>query len=249
MSDDNNAATAANGTPAPAPPAPAAPAAPPAAPPPVAPATPAPAPAPPAPPAVVPPATAPPAQGDPGWLNDRLKQAKRSAENAVLANLGITDLAAAKAAIDAAKEAEEANKTVEQRAADLAAELKSTTAEKQRLSDVTTEHAARMLGVLTVEQQAAVTAIAGDDAAGQLRAIGVLAPTWTKAEEAAQAAVAAATASTTAPPADSAPPPGAPNGTTTSPPDHRTVYETTRTNNPFAAAAYGRRNRDAYKPS
>jgi hypothetical protein len=171
---------------------------------------------------------------DAKWLNERLQRAQESARKAVLTELGIDDPTAAKAALDAAKAAAEANKSAEQRAAELSAKLTSTQSEAQRLTAIAQEHAARMMAVLTTEQQAAVKAVAGDDPSLQLKAIGALGPTW-----AAQQPVQPAN---TAPPAD-APPATA----TTSPPDHRTIYTTTRATNPFAAAAYGLSNPGVYE--
>lgn len=260
MSDENNGAPAPNATPVPATPAaPAAPAAPSAVPPPAAAsAIPAPAASPPpvAPP--VPPAAVPTPQAqDPNWLKGRLEQAERSAQQKLLAELGVTDPGAAKAAIAAAQAAEEANKTAEQKAAELATKLETQSAETRRYQEATRVHANALLATLGEERRAAVVALAGDDPAKQLNTIGVLTPTWNKQEqEAASAAQAAAQAAASAqaaaptPPAapapDTAPPPDAPSGSTESPPNHRTVWETARSKNPFAAAAYGAQHPTIY---
>lgn len=253
MSEESNGAAASNATPAPEapPPAPPAPATTPPAP---APAAPAAAPTPPAP--VAPPAAASQSQQpEPHWIKDRLEQQKRSAERALLADLGVTDVDAAKAAIAAANAAAEANKTAEERAADLAAKLKAKEEEAKRYQDVTRHHADSLMATLSEERRAAVVAIAGDDPAKQLSTIGVLNPTWAQQEQAAQnamqAAAEATAAANAAPPpppaaADTAPPPDAPNGSTQSPPDHRAVWNTARSKNPFAAASYGAQHPDIY---
>jgi hypothetical protein len=169
-------------------------------------------------------------------LSDRLARATESAQRKILADLGVEDIGKAKAALDAAKASEEANKSAEQRALESANAAKSAQAEADRLRAIATEHAARMLGVLTAEQQSAVKAIAGDDPAAQLRAIGALGPTWAKQ----------ASADAPPPPATTAPAPNAPAPTTAgSPPDHRAVYATL---NPFERAAYGMSNPQVYDP-
>ncbi len=179
---------------------------------------------------------------DPSWLKDRLERATAAAEKAVLAKLGISDTEKAKAALEAAKIAEEANKSAEQKAAEYAAQLTSERARSEKLMAVATEHSARMMAGLSAEQQAAVRAIAGDDPATQLRTIGALTPTWAKSAAEVQAAVEAAT-----PPATTAPPPNAPAPTSAgSPPDHRAVYAQMKSTNPFESAAYALSNPSVY---
>lgn len=206
---------------------------------------------------VVPP-TAAPAQppaapanpANPDWLPERLAQAKRSGQSELLAELGVTDLEAAKTAVKAAKAAEDATKSAEQRAAEASTRLASTEAERARLHAVTSEHAGRMLGVLSPERQAAVKQIAGDNPSEQLRVIGALAASWSEQDKA--AAVVAPTTTTTpvAPttqaPATTAPPPVAPNGQTVTPPNHSVVYQQLRSSNPFEAAIYAQQNTGAY---
>lgn len=164
----------------------------------------------------------------------------------MLAELGITDPVAAKKALDDARAAEDAKKSQDTRIAEMNVQLTAEKAEKERLAGITREHAGRMIGVLTAEQQAAVRALAPDtDPAGQLNAIHVLGPTWAKAADAAPAATPPAAAApvapaAAAPPVSTAPGATAPTGgAPTSPPDHRAVYQQSRATNPFAAAAYG----------
>lgn len=182
-----------------------------------------------------------PASPDPTWLAPRLENAKRTGERAVLEALGVKDAAEAKAAIAAYNASKEAQKSIEQRA--LEAEQRATAAlsESDRLRAVATEQAARMLVVLTPEQQDAVKAIAGDDPALQLRAIGALGPTWAAERRAAQPATPQTPAATT-----TTPPTAPASGGTAAPPDHRSAYA--QQSNPFARAAYGYAHPEVYEP-
>lgn len=200
--------------------------------------------APAAPPAQNPPAAAPPAQPadtmtlTTAQLNERLERAKST----VLKDLGVSDLDKAKAAIAAAAKAEEDAKSAAQKLGETAATVKSLNDELERHKAVTRDHASRQLAVLTMEQQAAVKALAGEDPAMQLRAIDTLRPTWSVAPVVAQpqpaappsAAPAPAPPATTAPPAAAAPPAAGPS----SPPDHKSEYKALQKTNPVAAAHY-----------
>lgn len=200
-----------------------------------------------APPPVVPNATETPA-AEPHWLKPRLDQALAAGERKALEKLGLSeaDLETAKAAIAAAKAAEESKKSAEQRAVEAEARAKQAQSRAEQFEATSKEHAARMMLVLTEDQQKAVKAIAGEDAALQLRAIHALGPTWAAAAESAKATAAKTT--TQAAPATTAPPPNAPGGTDpTSPPDHRAVYASL-SSNPFERAAYGARHPEAYAP-
>jgi hypothetical protein len=197
---------------------------------------------------VTPPAAAPAAPEDKSypWLPDRLaqshRQGEKSGEERALATLGLTgaDLGKAKAILDEAAKSAEANKSAEQRAADLAARLTTTQTEADRQAAIIKEHAARMLGVLEADHQKAVRDIAGDDPAKQLQTIHALTPIWAKQAPAPAVPV-------VVPPATTAPPPTAPGGAPgTSPPDHVATYGQLKTSNPFAAAAYGARNPSVY---
>lgn len=202
-------------------------------------------------PAIAPPPPAashanPAQQTDPNWLNDRIAQAKKSAADDVLKSLGVTDLEAAKSAIAAANAKAEADKTAEQRATELAAKLESEKAAAAKQAAVIAEHAGRMMVGLTAEQKAAVTAIAGDDPAAQLRAISALQPTWASAAAPAAAnpqAGAAAASAAAQPPVNTAPGHTAPAGSSPgSTPNARAEYEALRSTNPFAAAEHGLRH-------
>lgn len=207
---------------------------------PVAPAPVAPAPA--APPAL------PAAPADSKWLTARLEGAKRSAQTALLAELGFQSVDAAKAAAAEAKARADASLTAEQKAARAAAELAAVQSQAQQHASIIQEHAARMFGVLKPEHQTLVKSFAGDDPAQQLATIQKLTDagllTW-DAEEQAQVT----TTPAIPPPATTAPPPTAPGGTTaTSPPDHKANYTTLRAQNPFKAAAYGAQHPSVYQP-
>lgn len=171
---------------------------------------------------------------DPNWLNGRIAQAKQSAQADVLKQLGVTDLAAAQAAIRAANEAAERNKSDAQRVTELQAQL---TAEKERgdvYEETLKERAASELAALPDAQREAVLALAGDDVGAQILAIDTLKPTWTGAAPAG----APVTPPKPAPVTNTAPPREAPAPTPGSEPDHYQKYIAIREKNPFAAARY-----------
>lgn len=206
--------------------------------------------------AAVAPAAATPAVDpttDPSWIKARLEREAATVRARTLAELGVTDVPAAKAALASANAAAEATKTAEQRALEATGRVTALSTENERLASITREHAGRMIGVLTPEQQVAIRALAPDtDPAGQLQAIGVLGPTWAAASAATAAAVAAAAPPAATAPAAASTAPGATaptGGPTTSPPDHRSVYQASRSKNPFAAAAYGLEHAsEVYRP-
>lgn len=206
----------------------------------------------PAPAAVTAPAATPAASNEPpAWLPERLERAAAAARSAVLAELGVANADEAKAAVEAARAAADAKKSAEERAAELLtsnAALK-TTAEKQAAA--AKEMAGRMLMALAPEQRDAVTAFAGDDPIRQFEAIKHFGPTWALAEQAkdaaAKAVADAAAALKAAPPATTSPAPAAPSSEApASPESPKSVYETTRSTNPFKAAAYGLSNPTVY---
>lgn len=201
--------------------------------------------------AAAPPAGAPEGQAgqDPNWLSGRITQAKKNAEADMLKALGVSNVSEAQAAIAAAKATADANKTAEQRAADLKLELEQQKVTSSAQSKVITEYAARQMIVLTEEQKAAVLAIAGEDAGKQLQTIAALQPTWSKNESAQAAAQQAGQPAGQVAPQNSAPGRAAPSGATGSPPDQKAVYAETKKTNPFAAANHGLRHSDeVYKP-
>lgn len=176
--------------------------------------------------APAPPAAPAPHPGDPNWLAPRLEQAKRSAAAEVLAQLGVKDASEAKAALDAYKAAQEAQKTEAEKVAARIAEGDAAKARAAQLEAAVSAHAATEMGKLDDAKRAAVIAIAGDDTATQLRAISALAPTWSAHVQPPPAAVAqpapvAPAPATTAHPA-TAP---APATGTQSPVDHKAVFE------------------------
>lgn len=205
---------------------------------------------------VVPTVVAPPAipvVEDPSWLATRLERAKAAEREAVLKDLGVSDPAAAKAAIAAANAAAEAQKSAEQRALEAANRVTSLSADAERKDKILKEQAGRMLMALTAEQQKAITDFAGTDAEKQLQAIYHFAPTWAAQAAAAEAqrqSAPPAPAAPAAPAATTSPAPAAPASESPgSPPDKRSVYQTTRATNPFAAAAYGLSNPSVYEQS
>lgn len=192
------------------------------------------------------PAAAAPTNDDPAWLPDRLRRAEKSAREAVLAELGITNADEGKAAVAAAKAAADAKKSAEERAADLASQLTATKTAAERQAALAKEMAGRMFMALSPEHQKAVTDFAGDDPEKQYLAIKHFGPTWAEAErikEAAAKAAAVPVPAPAAPVASTSPAPAAPTGETpASPADPKSIYATTRAANPFKAAAYGLAN-------
>jgi hypothetical protein len=173
---------------------------------------------------------------NPPWLKGRLEGAQKAA----LEGLGVTDPAKAKELLAAAAKAEEDAKTAAQKLGETSTALSSAKAELARQQAVTAEHAARMMIGLTAEQQAAVKAIAGEDAATQLRTITALTPTWAAAGTPAGGALPPAPPKAPAtPPGGTAPPAAPPPGDPSSPPDHAAIHAELLKTNPFAAAQYG----------
>lgn len=179
-------------------------------------------------------------------FNDRIARAKQSAaaeaQAELLKQLGVTDLSAAQAAIKAAADIAEKNKTDAQRVVELEAKL---AAEKERgdvYEETLKERAARELETLPEDKRNAVLALAGDDAGAQILAIDTLKPTW------AQGATASTPPATQTPPAaanapaNTAPPREAPQQTPGGQPDAYQTYLAIKAKNPFAAAEYRRKN-------
>lgn len=164
-------------------------------------------------------------------LKEKLVKTEEKARAKLLAELGIDDPEKAKAAIALAKKAETEAKSVSDRLAETSTQLGKAQTEAERYKAVTTEFAARQMMALSAEQQAAVKAIAGEDAAAQLGAITALTPTWAKSTPATPAPV--------TPAAGTAPPPNAPASSVVSHTDHKAVYATLQKSNPFEAARYG----------
>lgn len=182
---------------------------------------------------------------DPNWFKPRLERERK----ATLKAAGFDSEEDAKAAAKALKDQREAEKALATKLAERDAELTQTKTRAQQLEASTKEYAGRMMIGLTEAQKNAVAAIAGDDAAAQIKAIMALTPTWAKEEAAAAAVVAATTPAVgtpapavaqpaAAPPANTAPGRTAPVGGDTSAPNHRAVYDELKKTNPFAAADY-----------
>jgi hypothetical protein len=163
----------------------------------------------------------------------------------VLRAIGAETPEAAADAVKRARAAADAEKTAAQQAAE--AQQRAATLQKERddLHTTVGTVATAQLSALTAEQRAAVTAIAGDNPAAQLRTIAALRPTWTvvappaPAAAPAPAAPAPAAPPPPAPPANTAPQAGAPPAG--SPPavtDHLAVLKGLESTNPIRAARY-----------
>ncbi len=170
---------------------------------------------------------------EPHWLSARLERERAT----MLKKLGFESVEDAQASAVEIKTKREAEKTSADKAAESLARAKKAEAKEKALTEAVSEFASRQMIGLTDEQKAAVTTIAGEDPAQQLKAIAALQPTWAKAEVAAEAVAAKAV--------DTAPKANAPAQTTTSETNHRAQYEALRKSNPFAAAAYGVAHPDA----
>lgn len=194
-------------------------------------------PAPAAAPPPAPPAPAGEPEEKPSWLNARLERERRS----LLKEMGVENVDDAKKALADLKAKQDAEKTSAQKAAELAESLKASNAEKASMAEALGVYAKAQLAGLTEVQRSAVTAIAGEDPAKQLKTIEQLRPTW-------GAAPAAPTQAPAAPapppkPADTAPAPSAPkDGPATSPPDPKAVYAELKKTNPVIAARYALAN-------
>ncbi len=168
---------------------------------------------------------------EPDWLPARLEQARR----AVLKDLGVDDVGAAKAAIAAAKAADDAKKTEAQKAAEYETLNKTLKASLDATNQALGNFAKAQMAGLNDSQRAAVQAVAGDDPAKQLSTIEALKPTW------ASAAAPAAPAAPSVP--DTAPTRTMPkSGGEHSPPDHKAVWAELQKTNPVLAARYAFEN-------
>ena len=196
-----------------------------------------------------PPAAAPvAADADPGdgslprWVAARLEQAKRVATADTLRAIGAETPEAAKAAVERAKAAADAEKSAADRASEATARAAVLQKERDDLHSTVGVYATAQLSALTPEQRTAVTTLAGDSPAAQLRAIEALRATW--------AAPAAAPVAAPPPPAPAPPPPlAAPANTAPAvgappagaPPavvDHLAVLADYEKTNPVRAARY-----------
>jgi hypothetical protein len=173
-------------------------------------------------------------------LKPRLEAAKATGRNDLLRELGVTDPAQLKAALDAIKTAEEAKKTDAERATAQAVELAKAQAKlgeySQAIDTMWTAEAPK----LTPEQLSAVNTIAGDDNAKRLQTLNALRATW------AMAPVATQQTQPAAPPANTAPAPNAPPATTVSPTDTKAVYASLNARNPVAAANYAAQHPEVF---
>jgi hypothetical protein len=202
------------------------------------------------PPAAAPAAAAPPAPaaaaappapqpgGDPDWLPGRLARAEESARRSLLAEFGVSDSAAIKTALAAAKAADDAKKTETERLTGRISELEPRAQRAETLETIVKERAAAEMASLNDAQRAAVAAIAGEDHAQQLKTITALRPSWGGAPPPAPAAptgpkpITPPAPNTTAPNGQQ-PPPANPNVT-----NFVATLESLEKTNPMRAAQY-----------
>lgn len=115
---------------------------------------------------------------EPHWLPDRLRRSEEAARKAILKELGVENPKDAKAALDAYKAVQEANKSELQKAQERAAALEAKANERDQYRSAVEAQAAADLASLSPEQRAAVEALAGDDPLKVSTAIRALRPTW-----------------------------------------------------------------------
>lgn len=183
------------------------------------------------------------------WFNDRIAQAKRSAQAELLKELGITDPAAAREMLQAGQRAIDAGKTELQRKDDEVNALRAVATQAQTYQEAIAKRAAAELQRLPEAARERVKAIAGDDPLKLLETID-LALTMGTSSSAPAAAAAPATAPAAAvagteqarapvpPAASTSAAAGGPPSATGSPPDHLVVWRDMQSRNPLAAAHY-----------
>lgn len=200
--------------------------------------------APPAPPAPAANAVEPPPDQRPAWLTNLLDRTRDKATKSLLTELGIdasTDPAKAAEVIRNWQNSQKDEKTR------LKEQVDALAPKATKLTEYEAEFAelARVeMAKLTDDQRAAVTAIAGDNPLGQVRAIRTLRPTWTAAPPAPPAPPGQRPpAPPLRPPANTGTPPSAPNPANVSQPDHLAVYESLQAANPMKASRYYERFR------
>jgi len=177
---------------------------------------------------------------EPTWIKARLEQAERATQAKILKELGSTDFAEVKTAMADLAARREAQKTAEQKAAELGARLSSVEQEKATLAEALKGYAASQLEGLTETQREAVVEVAGEDPAAQLKAIKVMSKTWSAKPSAEAPAAKAPVANTSA--GRNAP---AANGSST-PLPIKSQYAALRETNPWAASRLGDQHPDIY---
>lgn len=167
-------------------------------------------------------------------LKARIDAAKATGRNELLKELGVTDPTQLKTALDSIKATEEARKTETEKFAELSTKEKLAQARLAVLDQAVTSVWETESTKLTPEQMKAVTDIAGDDVAMQVRTMNALRPTW--------GAKSAPESTAVTNPANTAPIPNAPPTTTVSPTDKKAVYAGLKAKNPIIAANYAAQN-------
>lgn len=181
---------------------------------------------------------------EPGWLRPRLDEATQSGlkkgvvegKSELLKELGFASVDEAKKAGEEATAAREAKKSAAQKAAEAEASLKAAQERLDANSKALAGYAQAEMQKLSEAQRKAVTDVAGDDAALQLKTITALSPTWASA-----AGTAAATAQEK--PKDTLSAPSAPkDGGNAAAPDLKAIYNEWKDRNPVWAARFAEAN-------
>jgi hypothetical protein len=189
----------------------------------------------------------------PAWVAKRVEQAKRAGakdaeavvRKAMLAELGVDDPAKIKQIVDEQRKREEAQKSQEQKLAELTVREQQREARLKELEETVKLDASEQLAALTEDQRKAVLDLAGEDPAKQRKAIATLRPTWAPAAPATPPIVPATNASQAPVVAPTKPaPPTAPGNVAPTPAgtqvvaNHLQVYEQLLASSPFVAADY-----------
>lgn len=133
-------------------------------------------------------------------LKERLDRARETERAELIKALGVGSLDDVKAAIEAKRLQEEAQKSLEERLAGERAEREKQHSELMRYRETVSQRARFEIESLSDDQRAAVVAIAGDDPAQQLSTITALRPTWIQVRQAEQPADVDVDASASSPP-------------------------------------------------
>jgi hypothetical protein len=195
-------------------------------------------------PAIVPAHAEP--EKEPHWLPDRLRRSEEAARKAILKELGVENPKDAKAALDAYKAVQEANKSELQKAQERAAALEAKANERDQYRSAVEAQAAADLASLSPEQRAAVEALAGDDPLKVSTAIRALRPTWAAPAAPGNPSAPAAPAPMAAP-ANTAAPAAAPRPT--SPKSKWDEFQELERTNPRAAGIFHTLNQRAIEAS
>lgn len=199
-------------------------------------------------------------QFEPGWLNDRIAQAKRSAETELLKKLGVDDPEAAAKILAEGKKAIDANKTELEKKDEQIKSLEKTAKKADGYQKKLSERAQAELSQLPAAAQEKIKALVGDDAdpiklletIDLAKAMGggapqqpAGAPSGAPQPGQPQGTPAGQGKPPVPAPANTSGAAGGPPSAPGSPTDHLAVYRDMQSKNPMAAAHYMLANQQA----